>query len=987
MTSYVERLEHDTERLKTALGFKQLNLSSNTTSDHTKAILDLQSEVGELLRYKEECFNTKAEVSVLRDRLREKELDSREVRGQVKNLLEENDTAYEKMCEKSVRLEREVEQLRAFIAAMKTDAAKQCETNSRLHGQILNFQKKNQKLNADISVLTGQKQALKTTLNELEYSHKKNSTSVDDLAVKYSSELREIRAELESKHRLITTQSEEFSALRSHSNKQTSIITELNISVSSLTDRLEQLISENSDLPRLRTASNDLIKATLEADNLRKENSRIKLELDSEKTARSNSEAEVYQLKIITQQHRDRIQETHGVEREECERMRTQLHRIEKELQHATEREEKLTTHLHTVTRQAESTVSDEVARKTNAAASLENCVRLLTIVLENTLKGEPPALPHPSPVRHSSLDVCFSPVAEVLNETKRKVFTICCEVQKLRGQLESVLSANDTQEKKTAQLQQDHLAVVKEHHKTTQDNENLVKALREAKELTNIAEDKLVSAHADQTSKEASLEKLVRSSKMFATVHINDTPLSFDTLLFMLNDALTAAAQLVETKEARLTELEQESSRLEVNLYKTEVEKTQLGQELSRKNVQLGDAKHIEAKRAETEARLNKAEQEKTDLEQILARNTMQLGDLETRLHKAEAAKAEAEEANIRLAQDFSLKRGHEEANLYKLTTERAQLEQDVEAIKTKLLRSEAEASRRTAQLETKLFKTETENASLSQKHTQQQHTMDTIKNLSCFSHTVLYKTVELLLERNAMSRYCRELYQAVQIYEGGPKRAGRYSLRAAVFGVIAARRLRNIHNLSRVPKNHHMLLPLLNTIKMTKCKVTMENLPSLPTTHDAKCISDFITQIVDTLEPQTSIQIGYSIPRGVSPVVLAEKTLLKNHAALSGRDSFVQRIEGKVREIEGGVITRSPPPKNISPKRTNMFPLDSTPTRVVDSSNPVLAFISRLDQRVEETLQRSRALNLTASNITSVDSDGSLLNPVIMTEPPSPL
>ena len=115
-------------------------------------VLSLQSEVNDLLQFKEQLFILQGDVSVLKEKVRVKDIELERQQGSIQRMISDNDTiqgglydkctAYEKrVVDMQANHEHVASNLRAEVEALKADNTRQTKNNALLQQKLINSQR------------------------------------------------------------------------------------------------------------------------------------------------------------------------------------------------------------------------------------------------------------------------------------------------------------------------------------------------------------------------------------------------------------------------------------------------------------------------------------------------------------------------------------------------------------------------------------------------------------------------------------------------------------------------------------------------------------------------------------------------------------------------------------------------------------------------------------------------------------------------------
>ncbi|KAJ9441676.1 hypothetical protein DIPPA_09920 [Diplonema papillatum] len=196
---------------------------------------DLQAQVSELLRFKEETFNQRAEMSVLQGKLREKESEARTMQNSIQDILSRTDDVHLKLHDKCARLERQRDtfakqagdhehDLLAHIEALQQDNKRQAETNGILQQKLSAAEREAQHQLSHGKSSTQRLDSLLADVKAENETLRQQLAASEATARNEESSSRQVSEEPSRQQKVITQLTTEISDLRAFHNEQRSLI-------------------------------------------------------------------------------------------------------------------------------------------------------------------------------------------------------------------------------------------------------------------------------------------------------------------------------------------------------------------------------------------------------------------------------------------------------------------------------------------------------------------------------------------------------------------------------------------------------------------------------------------------------------------------------------------------------------------------------------------------------------------------------------------
>eukprot|EP01062_Namystynia_karyoxenos_P077076 TRINITY_DN7687_c1_g1_i1.p1 TRINITY_DN7687_c1_g1~~TRINITY_DN7687_c1_g1_i1.p1 ORF type:complete len:1570 (+),score=573.91 TRINITY_DN7687_c1_g1_i1:67-4710(+) len=557
-------------------------------------IRECQEQIAELLKYKEQAFNYRADVVILQEKLRIREDDQQKLTSGIQDMLERDDDTRAALHERCVRYEKatdmlkrsyadKVQCLEAHIQALKEDSDRHGRTNAMLQQELVEMQRAAQKeraaheereleLRQAAERAAGDSQRLRAQLQEQGAA-----------AARAEAAAQACRRDLQERDALLRGAAATEAAVRRHDAEQNARIGELSAQVAQLEERNRRLAADAEVIPALRGELAELARVRQELEVGHQQQRMLEEQLQREHDARQQAAEEAGR-------HRARLDEAE----QRASGLRAQLSAAEAraaELGDAARSAEALRRELHgeqqraqRLQGEAERERGERIAaeeRRSAAAAALDRELANAAAVLTATMEDQQPA-------QLGALAESFAPAgaldqgtAQVVADLRTRCVALCAECARLRQACESSRDNATSQKTLAQQLTRDRDELARDREELLARHEDQKRAARGAEEQARRTETELSVARSEiealknqLRSRSESLLRALQQHQQPAAVpgaeegaeRDDDPPpvlrlaspaedakaLSYDTLVWKLTDSLTAQEQYVGRLRAK---------------------------------------------------------------------------------------------------------------------------------------------------------------------------------------------------------------------------------------------------------------------------------------------------------------------------------------------------------------------------------------------------------------------------------------------------
>eukprot|EP01065_Artemidia_motanka_P042033 TRINITY_DN5560_c0_g1_i1.p1 TRINITY_DN5560_c0_g1~~TRINITY_DN5560_c0_g1_i1.p1 ORF type:complete len:1458 (+),score=469.08 TRINITY_DN5560_c0_g1_i1:50-4423(+) len=559
---------------------------------------EMQAQVTELLKYKEQAWNRHADVLMLNDQLRRREDDQRRLASGIQDMMDANDGTQAALHDRCARFEfaaehlkrscaEKVQDLEAHIQALKSDADRQTRSNTMLQQELAAMQRAVQ---AERASRSEREQTLQHNLdraNELTQAARGQLQEQSAAAARAEATAAALRRDLSQKESQLTEAAAAEERARARDAEQQARITQLTVQGAEAEERSRLLASDAEVIPVLRAELADSMRERQELEVVRQQlriaEQQLRRSKDGtqrlvEENARLNDRGASTEEELTAA--RAALATAESVSAELSGARRT-IDLQAAELAEVKDRAAALATELReekdgrrSADGQHAASISELEREMTSVAAALQAGMACgaTAVSLDRALPSELPAA-----------------VQQAVGALRQRAAAVCAECAQLRLQCTDHTERVAAQQTLAQQLARDRDDLVRDHNSLLARHEDAARTARTAEESVRRTETELAVSRSEAASLKqqltSRLDSLVAALQQVATVdsaaagdEASEQPpalrlskvagdehaLSYDTVLWKLTDFHTASTQYITRLRSRCGSLQRRAEEAE---------------------------------------------------------------------------------------------------------------------------------------------------------------------------------------------------------------------------------------------------------------------------------------------------------------------------------------------------------------------------------------------------------------------------------------